>query len=500
MSHAFDNIFPIGLGTARFPFVTPETYEADFERAVELVLYALDHGINYIDVGKGYSTNKAFSVLKEAFQRTNKDFHVTVKVNAYDERLAAEDYYQEALSVLEEMGLEKASHFLLWTLMGSEHFHQAVSKDKLYDAALRLKAEGRIQHIGTSVHMQYDDMIEVIDSGLFEFVLVSYNLLNFLDMQRVLDRACEKGVDILVMNPLYGGLIPENEGLFEYAKYWKDETIVQAAVRAILSHPAVKCVLAGAGSIQQLEEYLSAAVYPAFDERNKSDRLQVITEHVTNNAAFCSYCQYCSGCPMGISVPQLMNARNIFALEEQAPSASAASSEKVFFRLLNEKFNIDFETSENPCIRCGQCEKKCTQHLNIIQAVDEIYSLVGRTCYDQASRRRRFDQLINGKGYRKVGFWPASAGTVKILNIYKELFGGFPFEALLFDSNTDYHGRERFGHTVRSKAEAAELGVDCILITSFLHGGVIYEQIRDLEEQGIDVKLLYQEGDVDWWW
>ena len=137
MSHAFDNIFPIGLGTARFPFVTPETYEADFERAVELVLYALDHGINYIDVGKGYSTNKAFSVLKEAFQRTNKDFHVTVKVNAYDERLAAEDYYQEALSVLEEMGLEKASHFLLWTLMGSEHFHQAISKDKLYDAALR---------------------------------------------------------------------------------------------------------------------------------------------------------------------------------------------------------------------------------------------------------------------------------------------------------------------------------------------------------------------------
>ena len=110
MSHAFDDVFPIGLGSTRFPFSLPETYTADFENAVNLVLYALDKGINYIDVGKGYSTNKAFSVLKEAFQRTDKNFYVTVKVNAYNEDSVAEDYYQEALFVLKEMGLKKASH------------------------------------------------------------------------------------------------------------------------------------------------------------------------------------------------------------------------------------------------------------------------------------------------------------------------------------------------------------------------------------------------------
>ncbi len=497
MSGAFQGIFPIGLGTARFPFVHPENFHADFEHAVELVLYALDSGVNYIDVGRGYNTNQAFAVLKEAFQRTDKAFHVTVKINAYDAGRSAEEYYQEALSVLGEMGLQRASHFLLWTLMDSRHFHRAVEKDSLYDAAVRLKKEGRIKYIGASVHMLYDDIVEVVDSGLFEFVLVSYHLLNFLDMQKVLDRAFEKGVDILVMNPLYGGLIPENESLFSWAKYFPQETVVQAAVRAVLAHPAVKCVLAGASDKTQLDAYLSAVRTDGFDAKNRRDRLQALKQRITGSKVFCSYCRYCEHCPKKIPVPQLMNARNMFLLHDKTPTDTA---KKIFFRLLHEKFDIAFETSENPCIQCGQCERKCTQHLPIIRSIDEIYDMVGKSCYDKASRRKRFTSLLGGKKYKKVGFWPASAGTMKILSLYKELFGEIPFEVFLFDSNSDYHGQERFGHIVHSKDDAQKLGIDCILVTSYKYGNVICSKIKDLEKQGIDVKVLYQEGDVDWWW
>lgn len=497
MSHAFDGISPIGLGAARFPFPSPETYQDDFNNAVDLVLYALDHGINYVDVGRDYSDGKAFSVLKEAFRRTDKEFHVAVKVHAYDESLVAEDHYQEALSVLREMGLERASHFLLWTLMDSKQFHQAIRPNSLYDAALRLKREGRIKHIGASVHMWHGDIIEVIDSGLFEFVLVSYHLVNLLDMQRVLDRAYEKGVDILVMNPLYGGLIPENEEAFQHTKFWNGESVVQAAVRAVLSHPAVKCVLAGASNKRQLDEYLSAASDPAFDAENKKERLQALMRSGAATKVFCSYCRYCVNCPKEIPVPQIMNARNVFRLVKQSSKNTGA---QLFFKSLHEKFDVEFDSSENPCVKCGQCEKKCTQHLDIIQSVDEIYQLVGKTCYDKVSRKKRFENLLGGKGYRKVGFWPASAGTERILDIYRSLFGEVPFEVFLFDSNTGYHGKERFGYVIHAKEEAAELGIDCILITSFQYADAIYDQIKDLEAQGIDIKTLYQEGDVDWWW
>ena len=126
--------------------------------------------------------------------------------------------------------------------------------------------------------------------------------------------------------------------------------------------------------------------------------------------------------------------------------------------------------------------------------------MVRDSAYDRESRRRRFEDLLLRDGYQKVGLWPASAGTMKILEICKDVCGELPFEVFLFDSNADYHGKERFGHVVHSKGEAKNLGVECVLITSYQHGKAIHGQIRDVEEQGIAVKELYREGDVDWWW
>jgi predicted aldo/keto reductase-like oxidoreductase len=493
---AFDGIFPIGLGTGRFPFAGPETFDADFENAVNLVLYALNRGVNYIDVGRGYSDGKAFSVLKEAFSRTDKECNVTVKVNCYDEH-SSDEYRREAESCLSETGLGKASHFLLWTLMDEKMFRRAVQKGGLYDAALKLRADGLIKHIGASLHMRPDEIVKVIESGLFEFVLVSYNLLNFFEMQTVLDRAAEKNVDVAVMNPLCGGLIPRNESMFAFAKLGQDETLVRAAVRAVLAHPAVKCVLAGAGSARELDEYLAAADCPDDGATDGAARIEALKKHVTRNKKFCSYCKYCADCPKGIPVPQIMSARNMLAL---ADSGGTDQSEKLFFRSLRERFDVDFDSSENPCVKCGQCEAKCTQHLNITESLDEVYGIVAKTCYDRVSRGKRFDGLINGRGYKKVGFWPASAGTMRVLDVYKDIFGEIPFETELFDSNADFHGKEKFGHIVRAKDEAARLGVDCILITSFAHRDAIRESIRDLEADGTAVKVLYKPGDADWWW
>lgn len=498
MSHAFDNICPIGLGTARFPFPQPETYERDFENAVNLVLYALECGINYIDVGKGYSNSHAFAVLKEAFQRTGYQYNVTIKINSFDMSVSEDEYYREALAILQEMGLESASHFLLWTLMDVEHFHRVIEEGNLYTTALRLQKEGKIKHIGTSVHMKADEILEVIDSGLFEFVLISCHLLNLPDMQKVLDCALEKDVDILVMNPLYGGLIPQNTKLFEYARFRKDETVVQAAIRALLAHPAVKCVLAGASDRQQLDEYLSAAESFLDDELERKRRLEFLSRNQRSGEAFCSYCRYCAGCPVDIPVPELMNSRNILSL--QGNKDRGLTTRQTYFRLLNEKYEIAFESGENPCIQCGRCESKCTQHLEIIPAIDEIYQMVKASNYDLTSRKNRLDELLNRFHYRRVGFWPASAGTMKIIGIYEALFGNFPFEVYLFDSNQKYHGKNRFGHIVHAKEEILDMNVDCILITSYRYGTIIRQQLKDTEGQGVDIKQMYRENDVDWWW
>ncbi len=491
-----EDIFPIGLGTARFPFKSADTYSEDFENAVSLVLYAMERGINYFDVGEGYSNGHAMEVLKEAFSRATVPYHATVKINCYDERYTIDDYYNKGLEILGKLGIEYADYFLLWTLIDSKQFHHAIEKDSLYDAALKLKKEGKVRHIGTSVHMTYDEIKEVIESGLFEFVLVSYHLLNFVDMQSVLDCALEHNVDILVMNPLYGGLIPQSEDLFSYAKTEADATVTQAAIRAVLAHPAVKCVLAGASNKEQLDGYVSA-VTGWYNVDNRRERLEWLKKNIHESGTYCSYCRYCVDCPKKIHVPELMNASNIFSLQK---GKAEGASVKAYFRLLHEKFNISFESSENPCIKCRKCERRCTQHLSIIKTIQNVYDMVAETHYDMASRKSRFNLLLNGKGYKKVGFWPASLGTVKILGLYSKLCGEYPFEIYLFDSNPDLFGKDKYGYIVHSKQEIIELGIDCILVTSYNYRKEIHEKLRDIEETGVDVRELYQEGDLDWWW
>lgn len=493
MSKAFEGIFPIGFGTSRMPFPDHKDQQHDFESAVQLVLYAIEHGINYIDTALGYSGNRAISVVREAIRRTDRKIYTTVKVMTRSGKPGDEGYYQTARSILRELGLEHASHFLLWSLMNNEELLYATAKGGLYDTASRLKEEGRIGHIGVSVHMSHEDILKVIDSGLFEFVMISYNLLT-LDMRKVLDRAVEKNVDIIVMNPLYGGLIPQNPEMFSHARFSEQENVIQASIRAVLAHPAVKCVLAGAANSAQLDEYLSAVEDPVFPG-NRMARLEAVKDRMMARGPLCTGCHYCADCPKGIHVPEIMNSRNVLSLLEASPS-----TDQLFFRQLYEAHNVYLESSENPCIQCGKCEKACTQHLPIIASVAETYATAGRTCGDRASQRHRLDELLNGKGYRKIGLWPASDASVKILNRYQEFFGKPPFEVCLFDSSKNQIGGMKAGLPIYGRESAVEEGVDCVLITSLRFCEEIYEQNKDLEKQGIAVKKLYRRGDVDWWW
>ena len=413
MSKAFDGIFPIGLGTSRLPFSNQGDVRSEFENAVNLALYAIDQGVNYIDTATGYSGNRAISVVGEAIRRTDREICTTVKIMLKGGKPGDGSYYRAALSILEGLGLPRASHFLLWSLMNREELHRATEKDGLYDTAVRLKEEGRIRHIGASVHMSHEDILEAIDSGLFEFIMVSYNLMT-LDMRRVLDRALEKDVDILVMNPLYGGLIPQNPEMFSRAKFSEEENVIQAAVRTVLAHPAVKCVLAGAGSSAQLDEYLSAVEDPVFGE-DKMARLEAVKNRMGEQKALCTGCRYCADCPRGIPVPEIMNARNVLALLD-----ASASADQMFFRQLCEAHNVHLKSGENPCVECGKCEKACTQHLPIIASVAETYSTAERICADRASQKRRLEMLLNNQGYQKIGLWPASDASLKILKRYEK--------------------------------------------------------------------------------
>lgn len=495
----FSEFFPLGLGTSRLPVSGPNDAKG-LKRSVEIVLRALELGVNYIDVGHNYSAGMAPRVLKEAFRRTKRPFSTMVKVQ-YGEDRTADDARRRAERHLSAMGLDRARFFTCWSIWSYEDFRHIMEKGGIYEGAQKLREEGIIEHICCSLHAPPEEMLQIIESGAFEGVTVSYSLLNAAQMQPVLDAARRKGVGVAVMNPLGGGLIPQNREFFAFACREPDGgNTVHEALRFAMAHPAVDIVLGGVSSIEELED--SAAVFSAPDQEPPEERMERVLSAVTDIRGFCTGCKYCAGCPQGIPTYALMSARNAL-LFEPAASYNRREPESLLYDLqIFQRLHYDAgwlpASGENPCVHCGKCERACTQKLDVIQGVSEIYQRAERAGYTEAAHRARLKELLFQKGYRRVGLYPSGGFSRLIVQKYKSWFGGPDFQWLLFNSDEKTWGQLDEGLVIHAPQEIPAQRPDMILVCTYRFDQEIVDSLLSFREQGILIEKLHRNGEVPW--
>ena len=493
------NHFSLGLGTSRFPVSGPDDTKG-IEKSVNIVLQALNAGINYIDTGHNYSAGMAPRILKEAFQQTDRPFAVTAKVQ-YGEDLTADDARRRVELHLKAMGLEKAKYFVSWSIWNWRDFEHIMEKGGIYEGALKLQQEGIIEHICCSLHAPPEDMIRIIQSGAFEGITISYSLLNAMAMGPVLAAARKQKIGVAVMNPLGGGLIAQNRSYFSFACGKKDHgNTVHAALRFVKAHPAVDIVLGGVSSKEELAD--SLALFAVADPEMPEDRRKRVIANVSDLKGFCTGCKYCTGCSKGIPTYSLMQARNALLF---APTASYNRQEpeellynlQIFRKLYYDEDWLP-DSSENPCVQCGKCEKACTQNLSIIQGVADIYHRAELTGYTKAAHKERLRELLWGKGYHRVGLYPSGNFFRKIIRAYEEFFGKPDFEWLLFNSNKKTWNSKEGEFIIHAPTDIPQLHPDIIIISTYRFDEEILESLRPYEKMGILVKKLHQEQEVPW--
>lgn len=349
----------IGLGTMRYD--DDDVKAGRFEKCAEIPLYALENGINYWDTAPGYCDDKSEIITGIALSQVRRsDVYVTSKTNfsTIGENPSGDDFRRKLEMSLDRLHTDYIDFYHMWCMLSLESWERHM--DIMYPFFEEAKREGLIRNIVFSSHMQGNDIETVVDSGKFRGMLIGYNALNYRFRQSGIEKAHEKGMGVVVMNPLGGGMIPNNPEAFTYLTEGTDLTVAQAALRFVASHKEITITLAGCTTKEHIDDAVKAV--ENLEEKPANEIIKGYEGKGTSLNNLCTGCGYCKGCPKGIEIPKYMDAYNQYIL--------TGKKEAIQDRLDNH-WGIEKENVLE-CIACKKCEAQCTQHLPIVERLKEI--------------------------------------------------------------------------------------------------------------------------------
>ncbi|OJU09912.1 MAG: aldo/keto reductase [Clostridiales bacterium 43-6] len=342
----------IGFGGMRF---VKDGDSYDYDKCAEVVRTANRLGVNYFDTAPFYNEDQSELIFGHALKEMPGEYYISSKSGDKD----GSELRKRLETSLTRLGVEKINFYHIWCILDIEDYKSRMVKGGAYEAALKAKEEGLIEHIVFSTHCNGDEIETIVNNGGFEGMTIGYNILNAQFRGKGLRAAYEKGLGVATMNPLGGGIIPEKADFFDFLRGEKDKTVVDAALRFNCSHKEISTVLAGMGTIEQVIQNTEIGrVISPFDE----NKLKEINDRMSSSMdKLCTGCRYCEYCPQEIPVSKHMLSYNYSILG----NSEATMNE------FKWHWGIDPKEAEK-CIECGICESKCTQHLPIIGRLKDI--------------------------------------------------------------------------------------------------------------------------------
>jgi predicted aldo/keto reductase-like oxidoreductase len=366
------DVSAIGFGGMRF------NNPADIDANAELVKAAYDAGINYFDTAPLYCDDKSEPIcgaaLKEMLKtRSQKPFYVSTKSAKDKPHLVRKDLEKS----LGRLGLDYIDFYHFWCIVNLDDYYLR-KKNGVLKEFEKLKDEGLVKHICISTHLPGADIEKVLADYPFEGVLLGYSAMNFAYREAGLDAAAKSGQGIVVMNPLGGGIIPQNPDIFSFVKTQQDETVVQAALRFLLNDKRINVILVGFTKQQHLDEAITAV--DGYKPISHQAVEKIRAGLVESFDQLCTSCQYCDKCPEGISVPRMMDAYNHKMLSNDIMDT---------INRLRWHWEIDLESNYfDKCTQCGICEEACTQRLPVRERLKELRNVVEKYLAEQKQKKQ----------------------------------------------------------------------------------------------------------------
>ncbi len=275
-----------GIGKSAWIGASDDESLRALNRSIEL-------GLNFIDTALGYGDGHSEKLVGQVVREHRETIYVATKIPPKNMQWPAPDGIpaHEAFPAEHVIACtERSLSNLGLDAIDVQQFHvwsdEWVGEGDWLEAIRKLKEQGKIRHFGISINdHQPNNALKLIETGLVDSVQVIYNMFDQSPEDQLLP-ACEKhnvGVIVRVAldeGGLTGRITPDTtfaEGDFRNGYFRGDrkqevherveriasdlgiavDGMPEAALRYVLSHPAVSTVIPGMRSVRNVESNMA---------------------------------------------------------------------------------------------------------------------------------------------------------------------------------------------------------------------------------------------------
>ncbi len=356
----------LGFGCMRFP---QKDGKIDETESLEMIRYAIDNGVNYIDTAYPYHDGESEifvgKALKDGYREKVK---LATKLPSWliNTREDMDKYINEQLEKLQTNVID---FYLIHSLNKKDY--KRLRDNGLFDFIEKIKENKLVKYVGFSFHDTLDVFKEIVDDYDWDFTQIQYNYIDedYQAGREGLLYAANKGLGIIIMEPLRGGSLVNNlspgiNKIIDNSPVKK--TAAEWAFKFLYNKEEISLVLSGMSTLEQVVDNLKIADTQGelnsmtVDEQETINKLR--DEFKSKIKVNCTGCKYCIPCPAKVNIPicfELLNSSSMFD--------SVETTKKDY-----ESFLVKGNEDASKCVECGACEEKCPQHINIIEKLKEV--------------------------------------------------------------------------------------------------------------------------------
>lgn len=357
----------LGFGCMRF---TRDGARIDMKKAEKLILEAYEGGINYYDTAYIYlGSEEAIGEIFEKHGLREKIYIATKLPQGMCGRTSDFDRFFDIQR--KRLRTDYIDYYLMHTFNSFKQWEKLLEIG-IEDWLAAKKASGEIRQVGFSFHGSQGDFFKLVDAYDWDFVQIQYNYVNvkFQAGEAGLKYAAEKGIPVIIMEPLLGGKLASglpDDAVKILREKKPDSTPVSWALRWLWNQPEVTLLLSGMNETSQLRENLKLADESKINMHDEDDERaiqKVVKIFNKNNKIPCTGCNYCMPCHVGINIPGLFSVYNT--------SFSVGRMTGIFqYSTATGAIGNDPHYAVD-CTKCGKCEINCPQGIEIRKELKRV--------------------------------------------------------------------------------------------------------------------------------